>query len=127
VIWLIASALFVVGYGHVEHKITMGAFVPVALAGIALLVTWLAAFARRMSMPVSATFTGEVVKCWHVSGDDSPDRWLVCVDYGASGAGLTFDIGPDRYAQLMPGDTVRVTWSPRWRRLTDIEAVMDPR
>jgi hypothetical protein len=97
------------------------AITPAGLGALVIVTCWLPAFTLRMQLPDSVTFVGEVVKKWHQDGGDySPDHDWVCVDDG-SPTTMKFDVGRGTYEALSVGGLVRVTWSPRQRRLLGIE------
>lgn len=95
---------------------------PAALASFVIVTCWLPAFGRRLRLPDTVTFTGEVVKQKYVERDDDPDRYFVWVDDG-SPTTLMFDLVPDSHQRVTSGDLVQVSWSPRQRRLLDITRV----
>ncbi len=97
------------------------AIAPAALAAVVILTVWLPAFSRHMAVPDNATFTGEVVRQQYADGGaDDPDKYLVWIDDGSPTA-TRFDAGPALYHRASVGDAVQVSWSPRRRRLHDIE------
>ena len=98
------------------------AIAPALVAVAIVLLVWLPAFSRRVSLPDHVTFIGEVVKRWSVTDSDSPDRYYLCIDIGTSGEGMSFQVAHSWYQRFGAGDQVRVTFSPRWRRLDDISA-----
>jgi hypothetical protein len=124
--WTVAASFFTVIAGGVEGFDPNGkliAFAPAALAALVIVTCWAPAVAMRMSQPDNVTFIGEVVRAWHVNGGEySPDHDWVCVDDG-SPITMKFDVGPTTYSQLRVGGLVRVSWSPRRRRLIHIEPV----
>jgi hypothetical protein len=97
------------------------ALAPAALGTLVILAFWLPAFTMRMNLPDDVTFIGEVVRQWHVDGGDySPDHDWVCIDDG-SPTTMKFDVSRETYWQLRVGTRVRVSWSPRNRRLNHVE------
>jgi hypothetical protein len=121
--WTAVGSFFTVIAGLTQDMNANGkllAIAPAAVGALVILALWLPAFAMRMNLPDSVTFTGQVVKRWFVDGGEySPDHDWICIDDG-SGTAMKFDIPPDRYFGYSAGDTVRVTWSPRRRCLLDI-------
>jgi hypothetical protein len=99
------------------------AFTPAALFVFVMVTGWLPAAGRRLRLPDTVTFTGEVVKQRYVDGGvDDPDRYFVWVDDG-SPTTMMFDLVPGGHQRVTAGDLVVVTWSPRQRRLLDIRRV----
>jgi len=118
------AAVGLIGVGGMLGKLIV--VIPGAVGGTVILGFWLPAYARRMRLPETVTFDGEVIKRWKLTAEDGPDRHLVCIDDGWSAAGLAVQVPAAAYPQLNPGRTVRVTFSPRHRRLVDIHASADP-
>jgi hypothetical protein len=96
---------------------TLIAIAPSALSAFLITSCWVPAYNRRMKLPDTVTFTGEVVKLRLVDGgSDSPDEHLAWVDDG-SPVTMKFDVGSALYRRLSVGTLVVVDWSPRRRRL----------
>jgi hypothetical protein len=122
--WTIMASLPCVAIGFAGGFSPDGkliALAPAALGTVVILAFWLPAFTMRMNLPDNVTFIGEVVRQWHVDGGDySPDHDWVCIDDG-SPTTMKFDVSRETYWQLRVGTRVRVSWSPRNRRLNHVE------
>jgi hypothetical protein len=120
-----AGSLYSVMFGYfgdgfdLEGKLL--AFTPAALFALVIVTCWLPALSRRLRLPDSVTFTGQVVKQKYVDGGaEDPDRYFVWVDDG-SPTTMMFDLVPGNHQRVTAGDLVQVGWSPRQRRLLDIK------
>ncbi len=106
-----------------DHNHAQGLLIgaaPAAAGGMVILGLWLPAYARRMSLPDRASYTGEIVKRWKVTDSEEPDRYYLCVDDGISAAGHSYQVTDDQYHRIAVGELAEVTYSPRWRRLVEI-------
>jgi len=126
VLWTVAGSFVCVLAGGAlgfDFNGKLIALAPVAVGAIVFLTCWLPAYSARMRLPDNVTFTGEVVRKWHVDGGEyGPDHDWVCVDDGSPTA-MKFDVGPAAFGQLDVGGLAQVTWSPRQRSLHHIEPV----
>ena len=117
--WSVMIGLFADDFDFEGKLIAM---TPAALAAFVIVTCWLPAVGRRLRLPDTVTFTGEVVKQKFVDGVDDPDRYFVWVDDG-SPTTMMFDLAPGNHQRVVTGDLVQVGWSPRRRLLLEIRAV----
>jgi hypothetical protein len=109
--------------GPLGHAI---ALVPAAVFVFFGAASWFPRFSQRLSIPRRVVYRGQVVKRWIQSDSQDNEAAVLrccCVDDGLSEVAQTFSLKAKTYKRLSVGDTVQVTYSPRWQLLRRIRRI----